>query len=195
MRELASYSLSDFILFSESVYYRQFELYNQAIWPLHLLAILFVLLIFLAQRNNSVWAGRLIAFLLVMSWVWVAVAFLYLRFNQIHVVANWYAYGFLVQACFIAWYGLLHNGFGVLARSRIRTGLGWILLWLSLVFYPLIAVVSGRHWLQFEMFAIAPDPTVVATLAILLMRKVNWVLFIMPVMWILISFTTLLVMA
>ena len=29
----ASYSLSDFLLFSDRVYWRMFETYNQALWP------------------------------------------------------------------------------------------------------------------------------------------------------------------
>ena len=30
-----SYSLSDFLLFTPHTYYRLFELYNRAIWPVH----------------------------------------------------------------------------------------------------------------------------------------------------------------
>ena len=58
MGELASYRLSDFILFSQTAYYRQFELYNQAIWPLHLVAVLFSLLIGFALWKKPAWAGE-----------------------------------------------------------------------------------------------------------------------------------------
>lgn len=39
MSEWWTYSLRDFLLFSPHTYYRLFELYNQALWPLHLLAL------------------------------------------------------------------------------------------------------------------------------------------------------------
>lgn len=194
MGELASYRLSDFILFSQTAYYRQFELYNQAIWPLHIMAALFSLVILYALWKKPVWAGRLIAILLVVSWLWVAWAFLYQHFYQIHVVANWYAIGFVLQAGFITWYGVIKNRFTLFVRSRLRINIGAGLLFIALLFYPFIALITGRSWMQFEMFALAPDPTVLATLAILLFYKVPAVLYAIPIIWVLLSGMTLFVM-
>jgi len=194
MDELASYRLSDFILFSQATYYRQFELYNQAIWPLHSVAILFALMIFYALWKKPVWAGRGIALLFVVSWVWVALAFLYQRFYQIHVVADWYAFGFILQSGLIAWYGVIKNRFILFVESRLRVKIGSSLLFIAFVFYPFIAVLSGGSWMQFEMFALAPDPTVLATLAMLLFIKASIVLYVIPIIWILLSALTLFVM-
>lgn len=194
MGELASYRLSDFILFTPTAYYRQFELYNQAIWPLHLVAILFALLIGYALWKKPDRAGRVIAGLLVVSWCWVAWAFLYQRFYQIHVVADGYALGFVVQAGLLAWYGVVKNRLTRIATSRPRVIIGAGVLLIALVFYPFIALISGRSWLQFEMFALAPDPTVLATLGILLVYKAPKVLYVIPVMWVVLSGMTLFVM-
>jgi len=191
MGDLASYRLSDFILFSQTTYYRQFELYNQAIWPLHCVAILFALMIFYALWKNPVWAGRGVALLFVVSWVWVALAFLYQRYYQINVVADWYAFGFILQAGLIAWYGVIKNRFTLSVESRLGVKIGSGLLFVALVFYPFITVISGRSWMQFEMFALAPDPTVLATLAILLFYKASIVLYAIPIIWILLSAMTL----
>ena len=79
MGELASYRLSDFILFSQTTYYRQFELYNLAVWPLHIVAIFFSVVLLYALWKKPVWAGRVISGLLVVSWCWVAWAFLYIN--------------------------------------------------------------------------------------------------------------------
>jgi len=194
MGDLASYRLSDFILFSQTAYYRQFELYNQAIWPLHCVAILFALMIFYLLWKNPVWAGRGVALLFVVSWVWVALAFLYQRFYQIHVVADWYAFGFILQAGLIGWYGVIKNRFTLSVESRLGVKIGSGLLFVALVFYPFIAVISGRSWMQFEMFALAPDPTVLATLAILLFYKAPFIIYVIPVIWMLLSAMTLFVM-
>jgi hypothetical protein len=194
MGELASYRLSDFILFSQAAYYRQFELYNQAIWPIHIVAILFALIIMYTLWKKPAWAGRNVALVLVISWGWVALVFLYQRFYQIHVVADWYAFGFVLQAGLLTWYGITKNRFTLFVESRLRVIIGSGLLLIALVFYPFIALLSGRSWMQFEMFALAPDPTALATLAILLFYKVPAVLFVIPIIWIFISAMTLIVM-
>ena len=194
MGEITSYSLSDFILFSDRVYYRQFELYNHAIWPLHLIAIVFSLVIIYTLWKKPVWAGRLIAVLLTVSWVWVAWAFLFERFYQIHVVANWYALGFVLQAGLITWYGVIKNQFTLSEESRPRINIGLVLLFISLIIYPFIAFITGRSWLQFEMFSLTPDPTVLATIAILYLCKVYSMLYVIPIIWLLISGVTLIVM-
>jgi len=194
MGDLASYQLSDFILFSETAYYRQFEFYNQAIWPLHLVAILFSFAIIYMLWKKPGWAVRAITGLLVASWLWVAWAFLYQRFYQIHVVANWYALGFVVQAGLLAWYGVIKERIDKGISNQCREQLAIALLALVLIGYPFVAVVSGRSWMQSEMFALAPDPLVLATLAILFFYKSPVVLYVIPIIWVVISSMTLYVM-
>jgi len=194
MGELSSYRLSDFILFSQSAYYRQFELYNQAVWPLHIVAILFGLLILYALWKKPAWAGRVISLLLAVIWIWVAVAFLYQRFHQIHVVADWYAYGFILQAAIIVWYGAIKNRLALSVENMLRKITGSGLLLVAYIFYPFIAYISGRSWMQLEMFALAPDPTVLATLGVLIFYKLPVILYSIPVIWLLISAITILVM-
>ena len=194
MNDLTSYRLSDFILFSQASYYRQFELYNQAIWPLHAVAIICILILSYMIWKRPSYAGRVVALLFVLSWVWVGYVFLYQWFYQIHVVADWYALGFVLQAGLIAWYGLIKNSFALLSESRFRMNIGLGLLIVSVFVYPFIALISGRSWMQFEMFALAPDPTVLATFAILLISKGSTILYVIPIIWILLSAMTLFVM-
>ena len=196
MGDLTSYSLSDFILFSDKVYYRQFEFYNQAIWPMHLIAIIFSLVIIytLWKKPAAAWSGRLIAVLLTLSWFWVAWVFLYERFYQIHVVANWYALGFVLQAGLITWHGAIKNQFTLSEESQLRKNIGVGILFISLIIYPFIAFMTGRSWLQFEIFSLTPDPTVLATIALFVLCKVSTMLYIIPITWLLISGVTLIVM-
>jgi len=194
MGEWASYRLSDFILFSETAYYRQYELYNLAVWPLHVVAILFALMIVYALWEKPAWAGRVISGLLAVSWLWVAWAFLYQRFYQIHVVADWYALGFVLQAGLITWYGIIRNRLALHATNRLRIKIGSGLLIIAFVVYPFIALITGRSWMQLEMFALAPDPTALGTLAILLFYKAPRALYPIPVIWLLLSAMTLFAM-
>lgn len=194
MGELTTYQPSDFILFSQSAYFRQFELYNKAVWPLHIIAILFSVVITYALWRKFVWTGRLIASLLVVSWLWVALAFLYHRFFQIHIVADWYALAFILQAAFLAWYGIFKNRLNFFVDNQNRIKIVSLLLFVAILFYPFIAFLSGRSWMQFEMFSLAPDPTALATIAILLFFQAPVVLYIIPLMWLIVSAVTLFIM-
>ena len=194
MDKLTSYRLSDFILFSESAYYRQFELYNQAIWPLHILAVIISLIMLYTLWIRPVWSGRFISAVLMVGWTWVAYAFLYQRFYQIHVVAHWYALAFVIQSMLIAWYGLYENRLAQITANRIRLTVGYTMLSISLFVYPFLALMADRSWRQAELFALTPDPTAIATIAILLLYRTPVVLFVIPVLWLLISITTQMVM-
>lgn len=72
--------------------------------------------------------------------------------------------------------------------------IGLVLIFISLIIYPFIAFMTGRSWLQFEMFSLTPDPTVLATLAILVLCKASYVLYVIPIIWMLTSAVTLMVM-
>ena len=57
---------------------------------------------------------------------------------------------------------------------------------------PLIGPIMGRSWRQVELFGMAPDPTVIATLGIVLMsNRSRWALLPIPLAWCAISGATL----
>ena len=60
----------------------------------------------------------------------------------------------------------------------------------------MIGPLLGRPWRQTELFGVAPDPTAVATLGLLLLAagRVRWDLLAVPVAWCVISGATLLAM-
>jgi hypothetical protein len=71
-----------------------------------------------------------------------------------------------------------------------------VLLILSLLLYPTFAPLVGRAWRQAEVFGVAPDPTVIATIGLLLLAEgpPHWGLLAVPVLWCLVSGATLLAM-
>jgi hypothetical protein len=58
---------------------------------------------------------------------------------------------------------------------------------------PLIGPLVGRDWKQAEIFGVAPDPTVLATLGILLTvgKWPRWGIMIIPLIWCALSGATL----
>ena len=183
MSEWASYTLSDFLMFSARTYYRLIELYNLAIWPLHMLAVAIgIALVFLARRGDER-SGRTAAVVLGVCWLWVAWAFHAERYATVNSAALYFGAGFALQGLLLIFVGRLHATDG---------RLGPCLLLVALFGYPLLALISGRPWQQAEMFGIAPDPTVAVTLGLLaLSPRAHWILWAVPLVWSAISGATL----
>jgi len=193
MSEWWTYTLSDFLMFSPQVYYRLFELHNRALWPAQLLTAGFgFAILYLLLRRQDGW-NRPIWTLLGALWIWLAWAFFWERYATI----NWAA---AHVAPFIAVEGLLLIGVGALGprpklvsirQPSVLAAIG--LFAGALVLYPLFAPLQGRPWLSAEIFGTAPDPTSVATLALLALAagRIRWLAMIIPALWCAISAATL----
>ena len=121
-------------------------------------------------------------------WLIVAWAYMLQRYDPINFAARYYAIGFALQAGLLIWTGVI--------RDRLRFDsprwIGIALIIYALVLHPLIAPISGRPWMQAEIFGLAPDPTVIATLGVLIAAtRPNWLLLILPLLWCIISGLTL----
>lgn len=193
MSEWPTYSLSDFLLFSPRTYYRLLELYNEDIWPAQLLALAAGLAILVLVRRDHPWQGRTVAAILAAGWLWVAWGYLLGRYDTINWAAKYFAVGFAVEALLLIATGLYPGRlrFRPAARAIGRFGLGLFLF--ALVAQPLIGPLLGRSWMQAEIFGIAPDPTVVGTLGLLLTAagRYLWTLLLIPLLWCAISGATL----
>lgn len=190
MSEWWTYRLSDFLLFSPRTYRRLFELYNETIWPGQLLALLlaFALIACLLRGGQS----RLVGALLAACWLWVAWAFHLERYATINWAAPWLAAGFAVEAALLAGYAVADRLVLLRPAEPVgRAGLGLVLL--AVLAQPLAAPIAGRGWSATEVFGIAPDPTVVATLGVLLLARGGnaWPLLPIPLLWCAISGATL----
>jgi Family of unknown function (DUF6064) len=192
MSEWWTYSLSDFLLFSPRTYYRLFELYNAAMWPLQILALaLGVALLGLLLRDTA-WRGRAIAAILAACWLWVAWAYLWQRYDTINWAASYFAVGFAIEALLLIWTGIVRDRLGFLSGAGPVGAAGLCIFLFALVGYPLIGPLNGRPWRQAEIFGLAPDPTAIAALGVLVAaHRPRWSLLIIPLIWCAISAATL----
>jgi hypothetical protein len=192
MSEWWTYSLSDFLLFSPRTYYRLFELYNLDIWPAQIAALMLGLAILALLVRGDSWQGRAIAAILSACWLWVAWAYLLARYDTINWAARYFAIGFAIEALLLIWAVLVRKRLVLRPGADVVSMAGLGIFLFALFIQPLIGPLVGRPWLQVELFGIAPDPTAVATLGVLLTaNRRHWVLLVMPLIWCAISGATL----
>ena len=133
--------------------------------------------------------------MLAASWLWVAWAYHYVRYASINRAATYFAAAFALEAVVLI-------VLGVGRELVLRPPAGWIrwagigLVAFAVVLQPIIGPLVGRAWSQVEIFAIAPDPTVVVTLGVLVLASgwAKWPLLPIPILWCLVSGATAWVM-
>ena len=187
-------ALQDLLPFEPRVYWRLFALENEALWPAQPIVLAaggtLVLCLLTGRRPSGRWLGPVLG----AAWVWAGWQFVALRYGAVNWAAPALAWGFYAQAALLAALGLS----GRFAPERRRSaGPGAVLLAAALFAWPLLAPLDGRPWGQAEVFAIAPDPTAIATLGLLACAaRSRWtaLLCALPALWLAASALTLLAM-
>jgi hypothetical protein len=197
MPEWWTYSLSDFLLFSPRTYYRLIERHNEALWPAQLLTLGLGVLAGGLLRRPSAWQGRVVSGVMAVLWAWVAWAFVWSRYASINWVAKYFVVLFAVEVVLLVWLGVIRGGLRFRPQRGTAGAIGLGLFVFGLAGYPLLGSLVGRGWTQAEIFGIAPDPTVAATLGLLLLVEgpPRWGLLVAPVLWCVIAGATLVAMA
>jgi Family of unknown function (DUF6064) len=185
MSEWWTYRLTSFLLFSPRTYFRQFELYNTAIWPAQLAGAAIGLAIVALLVTNHRGRERIVVGLLAACWLWVAWAFHYERYAQINWVAPWFAAAFALQALLLVIVGVLAGRISLRFPGGRAFWFAIALMTFAVLGYPLLTPLAGRPWTTAEIFGAAPDPTAIATVAALsLVRgRIRWLLLPLPLLW------------
>lgn len=187
--ELGTYSVEDFIPFTADTYFRLFERHNEALWPFQ-----FIFFLIGAAVLVLFWKGwgRTAAILLGAVWVWVGIAFFMGPYGELVWAGDYFGWAFIVQGFLLGGCGRVWGGERtILWTVPAMAGAG--LAWAALVLYPFWAPLTGRAWSGAEVFGVAPDPTVVFTLGVLLLAARGWWIWLMlpvPVLACLLSAAT-----
>ena len=191
MSEWWTYTLSDFLLFSPRTYYRLLELYNLAVWPAQLLAAAIGLAITVAVARGA--HDRLRDGLLAVCWLWIAWAFHFRHYAQINWMAPWFAGAFALQALLLVMLGVFAMRLVFRPASGRERWIAASLVAITVLGYPLLAPLAGRAWTSAETFGMAPDPTAIATVAMmaLIRGRIRWLLLIVPLLWCAVTAATL----
>ena len=187
-----SWALEDLVPFSPGVYWRLFAPENEAVWPAQLLLLAAGALLVLCLLRGWWPSGRWLGPALGAAWLWTGWQFVALRYGTLNWAAPTLAWGFYAEAALLAALGLSGRlGFARHGKAA-QAGIG--LLAAAVLLWPLLAPLDGRSWHDSEVFAVAPDPTAAATLALLaLAERSRWtaLLCVVPALWLAVSALTL----
>jgi len=191
MTEWLSYRPEDFILFSADAYYALFKNLNQELWPAHIVAIagsIFIVAMFTCAKPGI---RRTIYLFLAAAWFVCGWYFHQQYYQTLNVGAVYFYYAFALQSALLL-IPVFYPASLSPNYSSLRNLTGMVLIYIALFAYPFILLLFGRPIFGVELAGIAPDPTVLVTIGLLLVSKgkLLWVLLPVPVLWILMSSTT-----
>lgn len=177
--------------FGPDAFFALFEQYNRAIWPAQIAAYGLALAVLALAARPRAGAGRAIAAILALAWAWNGAVYHMTYFVTINFWADIFGLFFLLQALLFLWTGVVRGQlefrFGGDAGAWIGVGLAAF----AMAVYPMIGWALGHGWPRAPMFGVAPCPTTIFTMGMLLLAagRVPPYLAVIPVLWSLIGGT------
>lgn len=171
--------------FTAEVFISLLGQYNGAIWPAQIVAGLLGLGALILACRPAKGSGRAVAAILAAAWLWVAIVFHWTYFATISFVAPVAAACFAIQAAALLWCGVFRGGLAFRFRRDLAGWCGLGLGLFALTVHPLLGGLAGRPWQGAEWFGVAPGPTAICTIGVLLLvdgrRPLG--LMVMPLLW------------
>lgn len=167
-----------------------FGLYNTSVWPaqIFLLLIALVSLLFSVFKTRS--SSLIISVSLSILWLWDGIVYHFIFFRPINKLANLFAALFILQAVLFLYFGVITKQLNFEYKNRIVNVAAIVLFLYALIFYPLLGIAFGHIYPRIPTFGL-PCPTTIFTFGLILLvdKRINAILFIIPFIWSLIGFS------
>lgn len=168
-----------------------FELYNQAIWPLQIVAYVLGLVAVALALRPAGHTDRIIGAILAFFWLWMGAVYHLAYFSAINGAAIAFGALFIVQGVLWLLVGVIRPRLSFRAGLSTMSMLGGLLILYAMVVYPIIGTLLGHGYPRSPSFGVAPCPTTIFTFGLLLWtraRPPTYVLAI-PLIWSAIGFS------
>ncbi len=162
-----------------------FAAYNTAIWPVQIVAYILGLAAVAALWLKWRLTRRLIPSILAIMWAMNAIGYHYLFFSAINPAATLFAGFFLLQAVLLAASAVSAKAMRFETRRDFRSIAGAAFIIYAMLIYPILGVWAGHGLMKGPMFGVAPCPTTIFTIGMLLLARGRRValLSIIPLLW------------
>ena len=177
--------------FTADILFSSFEQYNRALWPLPILAFALALVIVRLTLRPARHGARVIGALMALAWLWIGVGYHFLHFAAIDFAAPLYGVLFIVQGLLFAWTGVVRATLAFRFGADLFGWSGLALALAALVAWPLAdGLLHG--WQSVRVVGLAPGPTAVFTLGMLLLMagRSPLHLAVIPLLWSLVAGAT-----
>ena len=166
-----------------------FAAYNAAIWPFHLVAYglgLAALTAIFIPRPGLV---RLAFAALAVLWAFTGIGYQLVFFARINPIAPVFAAFFVVQSVLFLASAIRPGDLRLQFGQDFRSIAGLVTIVYALAVYPVLGIWAGHGLMAGPMFGLAPCPTTIFTLGVLLIARGTWLIWlsIIPFLWSLIG--------
>jgi Family of unknown function (DUF6064) len=162
-----------------------FVAYNAAIWPTQIGAYVLGLVAIGAVWSRRPMDSRLILSILAATWALNGIGYHFLFFTTINPAAKLLAGLFVVQAILFAAGAMAANGIRFEIGRDLRSFAGVAVIAYAMLIYPILGILAGHGLWAGPMFGVAPCPTTIFTIGMLLLARGKWVVWlsIIPLLW------------
>jgi Family of unknown function (DUF6064) len=159
--------------------------YNAAIWPAQIVAYVLGVVAVAALVLQSPQASRAIALILAAMWAFNGIGYHYVWFSPINPAAKVFAVCFILEAMLFARCAASTSHLQFQIRRDLRSVAGASFILYAMLVYPILGIWAGHGLTAGPMFGVAPCPTTIFTIALLLFARGLWVkwLSIIPLLW------------
>ncbi len=175
--------------FTIDAFLRVFADYNAAIWPFQIVAyglgLVVIAPLFIAQQGSV----RLALAALAILWAVTGIGYHLTFFVQINPIAPVFAAFFVLQAIFFLASAIRPANLHLHLAPDFRTVAGLATIIYAVAIYPVLGIWAGHGLLAGPMFGVAPCPTTIFSIGMLLLTRGVWVIWlsVIPFMWSLIG--------
>lgn len=162
--------------YTPEVLYSFLAQYNAALWPGQMLAAalaLALIVLTFGRHGQAVQSlrGRIVAAVLAAGWLWCGAVFHLLHFETINIFAQYFAPVFLLQGLLLLWSGVVRGRLSFAFRRDAFGALALGLALAALILTPLLGWLGGYGLAGATVVGLTPAPTLLLTLALLLLAE------------------------
>ena len=175
--------------FSTAAFLQVFRDYNVAIWPAQILGLILGLAALAALFQGRDTGVRIVMVVLAVLWTFVGIGYHLMFFARINPVAPAFAALCLAQAVLFQASAIWPKDLQLVVRPNLRSTTGLSVILYGVLVYPILGQFEGHGGMAGPMFGVAPCPTTIFTIGLLIVARGAWVVWlsILPILWSLIG--------
>lgn len=169
--------------FTHEQFLAVFAEYNEAVWPVQLLAYVVAAGMCIAIGSRWAVAPVITACGLAAMWLWTGISYHWLFFARVNAAAGVFGAAFVAQGILFAVAAIRCELKLFPTRQHVRALVGWSLIAYSAFVYPAIGAFVGVRFPAAPVFGVTPCPLTIFSFGVLLLVRSPWWLFPVPMVW------------